>query len=627
MPPKFFMTAETDLEAEIPSQPSAAPPPAARRWWLDILVAAGLALVTLLLYSRVVVEDYQFLYYDDHDYVFNNPHVSSGLTWTGARWAFSPKTRVSSNWHPLTLLSHMLDCEVYGLKAWGHHLTNLLWHTANVLLLFGVLRTMTGALWRSAVVAALFGWHPLHVESVAWVAERKDLLCAFFWFLGTWFYVGYARRGGVFYYLAVTLCLGLGLLSKPMIVTFPFTLLLLDYWPLGRFTLQAGKSQDAGAQFGRLLLEKLPWILLVVVGCLVTLEAQETAYLSWERMTLSERLINSTLSYNQYLLKMLWPTRLATPYLLDEEGLRWWQGAVAFLPLALITALAVGFRRRLPYVPVGWFWYLGTLVPVIGIIQVGVQAWADRYTYIPLVGIFIIFAWGLHDLVAALPALRRPVAAALVLLLALLTVLTYHQLGYWRDTIVLLRHTVDITGTNGPAQYGLASAYRAEHRYDECLAECDRIIAKRPDFFDAYYMRGRALRETGRHAEAAAAFAEALNQAQGKMDMRRSIQLSITAARVYAAHLDAAVRHAQKAVTLAEFACKITHYSDAEVLDTLAAAYAEAGRFSEAAARAQTALELAVETGQTELAQRISGRLDLYRRNQPFRWDPNNEKF
>lgn len=621
------MTAEIDLEAEIPSQPSAAPPPAARRWRLDILVAAGLALVTLLLYSRVVVEDYQFLYYDDHDYVFNNPHVSSGLTWTGARWAFSPKTRVSSNWHPLTLLSHMLDCEVYGLKAWGHHLTNLLWHTANVLLLFGVLRTMTGALWRSALVAALFAWHPLHVESVAWVAERKDLLCAFFWFLGTWFYVGYARRGGVFYYLAVTLCLGLGLLSKPMIVTFPFTLLLLDYWPLGRFTLQAGKSQDAGAQFGRLLLEKLPWILLVIVGCLVTLEAQETAYLSWERMTLSERLINSTLSYNKYLLKTLWPTRLATPYLLDEEGLQWWQGAVAFLPLALMTALVIGFRRTRPYAPVGWFWYLGTLVPVIGIIQVGVQAWADRYTYIPLVGIFIIFAWGLYDLVAALPALRRPVAVAIVLLLALLTALTYHQLGYWRDTIVLLRHTVDITGTNGPAQYGLASAYRAEHRYDECLAECDRIIAKRPDFFDAYYMRGRALRETGRHAEAAAAFTEALNQAQGKMDMRRSIQLSITAARVYAAHLDAAVRHAQKAVTLAEFACKITHYSDAEVLDTLAAAYAEAGRFSEAAARAQTALELAVETGQTELAQRISGRLELYRRNQPFRWDPNNEKF
>jgi len=620
----------SDIDAPAHPDSGTRPGESTSNWKLALFVAASLALLTGLVFGRAVVERFAFLYYDDHEYVFNNPRVSPGLSWSGIAWAFHPATRVSSNWHPLTLLSHMLDCQIFGLESWGHHLTNVLWHSANVVLLFGFLRSMTNALWRSALVAALFAWHPLHVESVAWVAERKDLLCAFFWLLGSWFYVGYARRPSAGRYAPVAGCLLLGLLAKPMIVTFPFTLLLLDCWPLQR--LGDGDHPDAGLwrnwrNWRQRVLEKAPLFVLVLLGCAVTLRAQESAALSWERLTLTERVTNAALSYDTYLLKTFWPARLTTMNLVDEDGLRAGQGLLAAIPLVLLSAAAVLLRRRFPAGFVGWFWYLGTLVPVIGLVQVGLQAYADRYTYVPLIGIFIVVAWGLGELVRFAPRLTGPVIAGVVVVLALLMARTYDQLGYWRDTIVLLRHTLEESAENVPARYGLASALRAEARYDEAIAECDAILQLRPAFFEAHYMRGRALRESGRYLEAAGAFREALRQAQGRMDVRRSIQLSIVAARVYACHPDPQLRNPALAIELAEFANKITHYADPEVLDTLAAAYASAGRFDEAEARARTALGQALETRQGDLAARIRDRLEHYRRREPYVSDPARVKF
>lgn len=601
--------------------------PASARMRLTLGIAIVLAAVTWLAFGRAVVERFDFLYYDDHDYVFTNAHVAAGISWESLTWAFRPTTRVASNWHPLTLVSHMLDCQIFGLASWGHHLSNVLWHTANVLLLFGLLRKMTGAVWRSAGVAAAFAWHPLHVESVAWIAERKDLLCAFFWLLGMWLYVDYTRRIGVGRYLAVCGCLLLGLLAKPMIVTFPFTLLLLDYWPLRRFVPVDESWSSRWRCGGMLLAEKIPLLLIVVAGCLVTLVAQQNALVSWERLTLGERLINAALSYDKYLLKTIWPLQLATPYVLDEQGLTVWQGLFAALPLVVVSGLAVALRRSRPYGLVGWCWFLGTLVPVIGLVQVGVQALADRYTYFPLIGILIALFWGLGDLVAAWPRLRWPTVVATVLALVALLPLTVRQVGYWRDTMVLLRHTLDVTGDNVPARSGLAAALLAEERYDEALVECQKILDSRPGFFEAYYVRGRAFRETNRPIEAALAFSAALENADGPIDAHRFVQLAMTAARVFATHPEASARNPERAVALAEAACRVTHSTDAHVLDTLAAAYAAAGRFPEAIARAQAAHRIAVAARRSELAARIEGRLRLYRQGEPFRHDPLTAEF
>lgn len=591
-----------------------------------LAVAGVLVVVTLALYARVAVQRFPFLHYDDQQYVFENPRVVEGLSWSGVGWAFSPSTIVASNWHPLTLLSHMLDCQIYGLAAWGHHLTNVLWHAVNTLLLFGVLHRMTGAVWRSALVAALFGWHPLHVESVAWVSERKDLLCAFWWLLGMWFYIAYVRRPNVWRYLPVASCLLLGLLSKPMIVTFPFALLLLDYWPLGRYAAARG-SGKALRRFGQLFAEKLPMLVLVWMGSNAALYAQRATIMRLDRLSLGQRLTNAAMAYDTYLWKTIWPTGLATPYPLDETGLHAADGLMAAIPLLLTSAVAIAFGRRFAYGVVGWCWFLGTLVPVIGLVQVGVQSLADRYTYLPSIGLFLALAWGLGDLVAWAPRLKRPVLAGATIALLLLSAATVHQIGYWRDTVILLTHTLDVTGENLRARYGIARVLIAERRYDEALEQCTAMLSAQPDHFEAYYLQGLVYHATDRPGEAANAFAQTVRHGTGRMTAKQFLQLAIPAARTFAAHPDARVRDAAQAVEMAEFACQLTHYSHAEALDTLAAAYAEAGRFSEAAARAETAQKIAIAARLTELAQRIEQRKLLYRQQQPFRNDPVKSRF
>jgi hypothetical protein len=383
-----------------------------RRYRTEVFVCLALTLLTLGALGHVCWNG--FVNFDDNTYVLRNQQVQNGLTRDSLAWAFT--TTDASNWHPLTWLSLQCDAQMYGGEAaWGFHLTNLLLHTANVVLLFLALRRLTGAVWRSAVVAALFAVHPAHVESVAWVAERKDVLSALFWMLTLLAYAGYAERPGWHCYLLVAAPLALGLLSKPMLVTLPCVLLLLDYWPLGRVVWPgAGKGR---ATVRWLLLEKLPLFALSAAACLVTVYAQQRggAVSTLEQLPFSERLGNSLAAYAGYLGELVWPMRLAVFYPYPREGLPVGEAARGVVVVAAVSAVVLWQRRR-RYLTVGWLWFLGTLVPVIGLVQVGSQAMADRYTYLPSTGLFLALTWGAADLSARWPARVRaavPLAAFL----------------------------------------------------------------------------------------------------------------------------------------------------------------------------------------------------------------------
>jgi hypothetical protein len=405
-------------------------------------VAFALAVVTLLLYLPVLHNG--FVNYDDPDYITNNSHVKAGLTWPGIIWAF--RSTEASNWHPLTWISHMADCQLFGVNPAGHHLVNVLFHTANAVLLFLLLNRLTGlrseasapqpgALWRSAFVAAMFAWHPLHVESVAWASERKDVLSAFFWMLSLLAYADYARRvtgdkcrvtgttsispvattHPSLFYFAALFFFACGLMSKPMVVTLPFVLLLLDFWPLNRIRSAEFGVRSAGA----LLLEKLPFFALTIASCIITRVVQGGALWSSASLHFPFRLANALMSYVRYISKTFWPADLALIYPYPHH---WPLAGVIVVTILLVmwSVLFLCWAKRFPYLAVGWFWYLGTLVPAIGLVQVGVQSMADRYTYLPGIGLFIIVAWALNDLLNSHPQKEKSPASpeALCLLAA-----------------------------------------------------------------------------------------------------------------------------------------------------------------------------------------------------------------
>jgi len=363
------------------------------------LISLLLVLTTIVVYFQV--GQFEFLDYDDNLYVTENHAVKAGLSQKGLRWAF--KAIYVANWHPLTWASHMVDVQLYGLNPGAHHFTNVLFHILNAILLFHFFRKITGTLWRSAFVAALFALHPLHVESVAWIAGRKDVLSTFFWLVTMLSYTGYVKQPTIWRYLPVMTFFALGLMVKPMVVTLPFVLLLLDYWPFGRLTIhQLGDNRGSGCQkkiFFRLVIEKIPLFILTIASCIVTFMVQSKggAVESLIRFPLTDRMTNALVSYARYVLKMIWPSHLAVFY--PHPGI-WplWQFAGAILFLALIFILVIKTYRKKPYLMVGWLWYIGTLVPVIGLVQVGKQAMADRYTYIPLIGLFVMIAWGAEEL-------------------------------------------------------------------------------------------------------------------------------------------------------------------------------------------------------------------------------------
>ena len=365
-----------------------------------------------------------FVNYDDDEYVYENRHIYPGLTTKGIAWVFSHEH--TANWHPLTGISHMLDCQIYGLnKVGGHHLTSVVLHAATAIFLFLALLRMTGRLWPCAFVAAVFAIHPLRAESVAWISERKDVLSGLFFMLTLWAYAGYVRKPfSRLRYLAVAVCFALGLMAKPMLVTLPFVLLLLDYWPLGRF--QAAGMGNAGGRRRvavRLVVEKIPLLVLVIGSCVATLWAQQKAIKAAAGYAMINRILNGLVSYVAYVVQMCWPAGLAPFYpLRSDDALLAVEAMAALVALAGISLATLLWRRRYPYLPVGWFWYLGMLVPVIGVVQVGGQAMADRYTYLPQIGIYLLIAWAACDLTCSW-AYRRWVcgAAATVVLAALAT--------------------------------------------------------------------------------------------------------------------------------------------------------------------------------------------------------------
>jgi len=479
------------------------------RWVCLLLIAAN-----LIVYAPVL--HHAFVNYDDDQYVTANAVVQRGLTWHGVSWAF--RTGYAVNWHPLTWLSHMLDVQLYGLDPGPHHLTNLLFHTANTLLLFGLLHHMTGALGRSAFVAGLFAVHPLHVESVAWVAERKDVLSTLFWMLTLWAYVEYVRRPRVRRYWLVVLFFALGLMAKPMLVTLPFALLLLDFWPLGRVGVgpnPVGRwalSRDTWATTLRLVWEKLPLLALSVVSSAVTFVVHHRRggdVISLGLLPLKLRVANALVSYVAYVGKMLWPTRLAVfyPY---PHSLPGWGIAGAFLGLMGISVAVMRASLRHPYLPVGWFWYLGTLVPVIGLIQVGDQAMADRYSYVPLIGLFIVVAWGVPDLLSRwhLRRIALPAAAGLVMMACAIS--ARGQVQYWKDSTTLWMHALAVTTANNIADNNLGMVLAGEGKLDEAIPHYLEALRIKPDYADAHNNLGVALADEGKLDEAIVHYSAAL---------------------------------------------------------------------------------------------------------------------
>jgi tetratricopeptide (TPR) repeat protein len=484
-----------------------------------VWICVGLALATLAVYAQVV--RYEFVDLDDGEYVFENWHVAHGLNLDDVVWAFT--TGHSANWHPLTWLSHMVDSQLFGSKAGYHHLVSVLIHVVNTLLLFLLLQRLTGAVWRSAFVAGLFALHPLHVESVAWVAERKDVLSTFFLFLTLWAYADFARTRRFKQYLFALLFFVLGLMSKPMLVTVPFLLLLLDYWPLNR--LQPGPRATAGkvkrsrqSPFNcfmqsalPLVREKIPFFLLSAASAIITFLVQKAggAVQVADALTFDAKISNAIHSYAAYLVKTVWPAGLIVYYRYVLPGYPSAEILSAALVLFAITVLALHFSGRFPYIAFGWLWYLGTLVPVIGLVQVGGQATADRYTYIPLIGVFVAVAWGIPDAFARWRNMQRPLAAAGALLFLVCAVISWHQVRYWRDTVTLFSHALEIDKDNYLAHELMGTGLAKRGDYQEAVAHYTAALRFSPLNTHIMSNLGSSLDLLGKADEALAMFSRA----------------------------------------------------------------------------------------------------------------------
>jgi tetratricopeptide (TPR) repeat protein len=476
-----------------------------------ILAFVILALVTFAVYSQI--DTLEFKNYDTDYYVYENSHVKAGLTWKNIRWAFT--TTYFGNWIPLTWLSHMLDVQLFGLAASRHYLTNVIFHVANTLLLFWVLRRMTGGFWRSLLVGALFALHPLHVESVAWIAERKDVLSTFWGLLSLWCYIGYSQRPKLGRFLPVFLFFILGLMTKPMLVTLPFLLLLLDYWPLKRIQLEALETNDNSANSigfkSLLIVEKTPLFMASAVSCIVTFYAQQNggAIGSLASFPVHNRISNALLSYVGYIAKMLWPSNLAViyPY---PEFFSIWMILASGLSIAAITYISLKFAKIRPWLLVGWLWYLGTLVPVIGLVQVGLQAMADRYTYFPIIGLFIIIAWGASD-IAAKWCYGKPVSILLAFAILIYCIIgTRFQLQHWRNSTTLFEHALAVTKNNYVAQNNLGNALAKEGDLPKAISHYRESIRLKPDYARAHNNLGIALAKQGKIKDAIKQYSAAI---------------------------------------------------------------------------------------------------------------------
>jgi protein O-mannosyl-transferase len=699
-------------------------------------ICLWLVLVTVLVYQPVFHA--QFIGYDDPEYVTGNPHVLSGITLTNLRWAFV--TNHAANWHPVTWISLMLDGQLFGPRAGAFHAVNLLLHVANTLLLFLWLYGATGAKWRGALVAALFALHPLHVESVAWISERKDVLSTLFWMLALLCYTDYAKTGRISRYFIALLSFGIGLMAKPMLVSLPFVLLLLDYWPLRCF---------AKHRTFRLLIEKLPFLVFSIASSVVTLLVQrEQAMTPLDTVPIFLRAQNAALAYVTYIGKMFRPSGLAViyPYNLHPSPIH---ALLSLAALVIVSAVAILIRRHKPYLFTGWLWFFLTLAPVIGVVQVGTQSIADRYTYIPLIGLFVIVAWGGWEALNLLRIPRFVPALGASIALVLCAGLTRTQLQYWHDSIALFQHAANVTAYNGVAEADLGFALAEQGHYDQAIVHYktalqtqpratiwnnlgqslvatgrmeeainafQKALKLNPSFGSAHHNLALALARTGRQQESLVHFGDAarlqpenasvhnnyammLGRAgrtdEAMQEFQMALRLAPNVAATHfnlanllvqqhaqdeamahylealrlnptfveahcniaslllekgrtkdaAAHYIAALhakpnylpamvslawiyatasdeagsQHAAEAVRLAEHACQISGCKQSGVLDTLAAAYANAGQFEEAIKTGEEAFSVAKATGENNFAESIRARIALYKKGSPFR--------
>jgi protein O-mannosyl-transferase len=677
-----------------------------------LVVCCFLLAAVLAVYNPI--SEHEFLNCDDDSYIYMNRHVSEGLSWENVKWSFT--SAAAGNWHPLTWLSHQLDAQMYGIhpgmelwkgpEAGGHHFTNALLHAAAAIVLFLALRRMTNALWSSAFVAAMFALHPLRVESVAWAAERKDVLSGLFWMLTLLAYSGYASRPTVWRYLAVVGFFALGLMSKSMLVTLPCVLLLLDFWPLRRWQPErlAGERNRAGdmtaetpSRFARrplgwLILEKVPLLVMSAVVCVIVAGTQQAggAMSTIVQSPLDVRIANAAISAVAYLGMMIWPVKLAIFYphplaLASYSAERLMlQGIAAAAVLLAITLLVIWNLRRRPYLAVGWFWYLGALVPVIGLVQVGSQARADRYTYLPMIGVSIMLAWGIAELAARSSRVRVAVGIAAAAALGIWLVLTARQVSYWKDSASVFEHAIKVTDNNyfahshlgliyhdhgdeeksraefaealriapsyDAANANLGAYYASHKQYDKAVGCLEAAVRANPFKFPTRANLGSVYTNLGRLDEATAELRQAikispsyvqsrLNLAQALCrqgdipgmlaEWREAIRLApgnaevrTSAARLLATCTDAAIRNGREAVALAEQAVELTKGEDPSALDALAAAQAETGQFPLAAQTASQAETLATQQGKPALAKSIAARMSLYKDNKPYREPP-----
>ncbi len=532
----------------------------------------SMLLVIVVLAVYWPVRGYDFVNVNDFEYVTRNAHVINGLSWANVTWAF--KSQVAGNWHPLTLLSHMLDCQWYGVNAGAHHFTSVLLHMANTVLLFWVLLRITGKkeepnsnLWPCALVAALFALHPLRVESVVWISERKDVLCAFFFLLTIGAYVRYVEKSKVGWYTLSLLFFAFGLMSKPMLVTLPCVLLLLDYWPLGRTGMV------------KLLLEKIPFFLLTVVLSVVTFLVQKSvgAVGALEKLPVTARLANAMVSYARYLSKTVWSDSLSALYPIPDGWAAWQVGGAVILFVGL-SLLAIWSVRRRKYLFVGWFWFAGMLVPVIGLIQVGQQAMADRYTYLPSIGLFMAVVWGLDEFFSFWGKRFLLVILGVILTVGCIAT-TAVQVRYWRDTQTLIQRTVDVTGKNPRANALLGTTLANLGKPEEAVVYLERAVQDKPDFAEAHGDLAMVLAKLGKIDEAKKSYETALR-------LKSSLPLAhYGLANILSreGQLDEAISHYDEAVRLK------TNFAEAHA--SLAALYYKQGKNEAAALGYTTALK------------------------------------
>ena len=540
-----------------------------------VLIQCGLGLLVFVIYGPVV--GFDFVGIDDPGYVTNNRFVQRGLDGTSVAWAFG--TTAQGNWHPLTWLSLMLDAELGGTQsARLFHLTNLALHVVNALLMFHVLWRMTRRTWRCAFVAALFAVHPLHVESVVWIAERKDVLSTLFWLLTMLGYLRYVERPGAVRYGLLLLVYTAGLMSKPMLVTLPLLLLLVDYWPLRRF--------DAGTPWSRLLWEKLPLLALAVGSSAATLLAQGAggAVARLEQFPFATRMANATVAYVAYMVKTIWPVGLAVPYPYPYYALSPLNIALAAALLVGLTVLVVRHGRSRPYLVVGWSWYVVSLVPVIGLIQVGQQALADRYTYIPLTGLFVIVAWGFPELIGAdndnARERRRGLAGVAVVIVLTLAGLARVQAGYWRNSETLFRHTLEVTERNPMAHFGLAVDAFKRGQFDRATEQYREALRLHPQYVEAYLGLGAVLFTREQHSQAESVYRKALGLRPGDPMIHRNLAEALLAQQ----RLEEAAGQFESALRASP--------GDASIRKRLGDVRARQSRFDDALAHYRVALEL-----------------------------------